>query len=330
MLSVNTAPEDVRRVLERHADNPSAFLALNQGTEYFRADGVDGVVAHRTSGRYLIQFGGPFAAAGDRRLLLTAFQEHAQSTRRRIIAVQLQAKDAELYDANGFTVNQMGSSYAVSLDDFTLRGKPFVRLRNKISRARRSGLVVEEADPLTCDAELGDIDREWLRGKGRFVKELDFLVGERTGAAAGLRRIMVGRIDGRAIGYISYSPVYGSRPGWLHDLTRRRVEAPPGVMEAINSTAIETFSAERASWLHLGFTPFVGLDPVHETPGASPTVGRIVRFLAAHGEKVYPSRTQLAYKEKWAPHAALPEYIAFSGRPGLGAILRLMRVANAI
>ena len=44
--------------------------------------------------------------------------------------MQLQAKDAELYDANGFTVNQMGSSFAVSLDDFTLRGKPFVRLAN--------------------------------------------------------------------------------------------------------------------------------------------------------------------------------------------------------
>jgi lysylphosphatidylglycerol synthetase-like protein (DUF2156 family) len=59
-------------------------------------------------------------------------------------------------------------------------------------------------------------------------------------------------------------------------------------------------------------------------------VGRIVRFLAEHGEKVYPSRTQLAYKEKWDPHVVLPEYIAFDGKPSAMAIWRLMRLANAI
>src|SRR4051812_38660729 len=74
------------------------------------------------------------------------------------------------------------------------------------------------------------------------------------------RRVFLGSIDGKAIGYISYAPVWGSRPGWLHDLSRRRADVPPGVMEAINSTAMETFRGEGAAWLHFGFTPFVGLD----------------------------------------------------------------------
>ena len=29
----------------------------------------------------------------------------------------------------------------------------------------------------------------------------------------------------RASGYISYSPVYGSRPGWMHDLSRRQPDS---------------------------------------------------------------------------------------------------------
>ncbi|ARZ66983.1 hypothetical protein SMD11_1322 [Streptomyces albireticuli] len=330
MPPATPAPDEIHKLLQRYADNPSAFLALNERTEHFRADGLDGFVAYRASGRHLLQFGGPFAHPAERAALLAAFRAHAARSRKRVIAVQLQSEDARLYAANGFTVNRLGSSYAIRLADFTLRGKPFVRLRNKISRARRSGLVVEEADPFATDAELTAIDRDWLRGKGRFTKELAFLVGERLGAAAPSRRLFVGRIEGAAVGYISYSPVYGTRPGWLHDLTRRRREAPPGVMEAINATAVEAFSAEGAPWLHLGFTPFVGLDSEPEPPGAGAGVARIVRFLAAHGEKVYPSRTQLAYKEKWAPHVVLPEYLAFEGRPSLGAIVRLMRVANAI
>ncbi|WP_031071089.1 bifunctional lysylphosphatidylglycerol flippase/synthetase MprF [Streptomyces sp. NRRL WC-3742] len=322
--------EDVRTALERHADNPSAFLALNTRTEYFREEGLDGVIAYRTAGRRLVQFGGPFAAAEDRAPLLAAFQAHARSTRRKLMAVQLQRDDAELYARQGFTVNQIGASYAIDLERFTLRGSKFVRLRNKISRARRSGLVVTEADPLEVDAELTELDRDWLRGKGRFAKELAFLIGERTGEAAPLRRLFVGRIEGEVIGYISYSPVYGTRPGWLHDLTRRRREAPPGVMEAINAQAVQTFCEDGAAWLHLGFTPFTGLDGEHEVASASPMVGKVVRFLAEHGEKVYPSATQVAYKEKWDPHAVLPEYLAFDGGASLGAILALMRLTNAI
>ncbi|MEV6974090.1 DUF2156 domain-containing protein [Kitasatospora sp. NPDC093806] len=330
MPSATPVLEDVHKILERYADNPSAFLALNARTEYFTAEGIDGCVAYRTAGRYLVQFAGPFAADRDRPALLAAFRKHAASRRKKVLAIQLQESDTELYATGGFTVNQMGASYAIDLSRFTLRGSKFVRLRNKISKAGRSGLVVTEDDPLAVDAELTELDRDWLRGKGRFAKELTFMVGERTGEVAPLRRLFVGRIDGAVIGYISYSPVYGTRPGWLHDLTRRRREAPPGVMEAINSHAITALSEDGAGWLHLGFTPFTALDPAHEPPGASPMVARIVRFLAEHGEKVYPSATQVAYKEKWDPHAVLPEYLAFEGRPSLGAILRLMHLANAI
>jgi hypothetical protein len=37
-------------------------------------------------------------------------------------------------------------------------------------------------------------------------------------------------------------------------------------MEAINSTAIETFNSEAAGWLHFGFTPFTSLHPEIRAP----------------------------------------------------------------
>lgn len=313
--------------LAAHSDNPSSFLALNNGNEYFHDERFAGTCAYRRAGRYVFQFGGPFAAPEHRVGLLTAFVAHAG---RRVVAVQLQRADAVLYARHGFTVNQIGASYAVDLSRFTLRGKPFVRLRNKISRARRAGLEVAEVRHGDETDELDLIDQDWLRDKGRHVKELRFLVGQRTGPVQEHRRLFVGRIDGRAAGYINYSPVYGSRPGWLHDLSRRRPDAPPGVMEAINATAMEHVSADGAGWLHFGFTPFTGLDPEHEVPGASRRFARVVRLLADHGERIYPSASQLDYKEKWAPHVVLPEYIAFRGGPRPGAVWRLLRATNAL
>ena len=110
----------VFETLVRHSDNPSSFLALNQGNEYFRDPRFDGTCVYRRSGRHLVQFAGPFAAEEQRAGLLDAFA--AQARPRRLVAVQLQRADAELYGAHGFTVNQLGASYAVDLGRFTLRG----------------------------------------------------------------------------------------------------------------------------------------------------------------------------------------------------------------
>ncbi|MEV7089660.1 DUF2156 domain-containing protein [Streptomyces sp. NPDC093085] len=321
---------DVLEKLSKSADNPSAFLALNSGNSYFTDPSADGVVAYREAGSYLIQFGGVHGPADQREALLRAFLAHAAARRRKVVAIQVLTEDVDLYARCGFTVNQVGSSYSVHLPDFALRGTRFMKLRNKISRARRSGLDVTEAPFEECAADIAAIDGAWLRSKGRHVKEIEFLVGEMGGPAQHARRLLVGRLDGVPIAYISYSPAYGSRPGWLHDLSRRLPDAPPGVMEAINLTAVETFRQEGAAWLHFGFTPFTGLADEHDPAGASAATRRIMRLLADHGEKVYPAASQLAYKEKWGPHLVLPEYLAFHGRARLGAIWQILRVTKSV
>src|SRR6185503_13601706 len=134
--------------------------------------------------------------------------------------VQLLAGDTARYAAHGFRVEQLGSSYAVALEKFSLGGKHFVSLRNKISRARRSGVVVAEVgvdvEPSPDLAGRVDaVDATWLRSKGAHVKELAFMVGERGGPAAPMRRLFVARQGEQVLGYISFSPAYGREGGWL-------------------------------------------------------------------------------------------------------------------
>src|SRR5882672_10966344 len=200
--------EPVRRALESYSDNPSAFLALNSGNSYFTAPGLDGVVVYRPCGAHLVQFGGPFAPPGSYRELLTAFRAHAAGVGKRIVAIQLQQSDAAEYADDGFVVNQVGASYAVELAEFSLRGSKFMRLRNKISRSLRSGLVISEVDQPAWSDRMRALDEEWLRSKGKHAKPLEFLVGEYGGPVQGHRRLFVGELGGELVGYISYSPVY--------------------------------------------------------------------------------------------------------------------------
>lgn len=318
-------------ILARRAENPSAFLALNDETCHFTVDGIDGVIAYRLAGRRtIVQFGGVFADPADQGLLLAAFLDFARIRRRKVAAVQLLRQDAELYATCGFTVNQLGADYARELSGFSLSGKKHMQLRNKVSRARRAGVSVVEGDIDRLGPQLDEIDRLWLRSKGRHVKELKLMVGQRGGPAQPSRRLFAALDEaGTVLAYVSFSPVYGAQSGWLHDLSRRRPDALPGALELIVVTAIERFAAERASHLHFGFTPFTSLSPEHEVAGASRVTAAILRFLAKHGSAIYPAASQLAYKEKWGLDLVQPEYIAFQGGLSLRRVWNLLRVTNA-
>ncbi|MEW2292337.1 DUF2156 domain-containing protein [Streptomyces sp. NPDC006743] len=333
------APDDdeAYAMLRRHAGHSSAFLALNAGNRRFRTPGVDGFVPYREGGRrHLFALGGPICAAGDRDRLLAALLERARSEGRRVTAVQLPRPAAELHARHGFTVNQFGASFSIHLDGYGLGGQRMVKVRNMVNRARREGVTVTEvtAGERTAPrvrADLDAVDRAWLRDKGRHVKELDFLIGERGGPGAPHRRLFTARHAGRTVAYVSYSPVFGDRSGWLYDLTRRLPDAPPGTVEMVFATALRRFQDEDCAWLHLGFTPFVQLRP--DACAFGPTSGalrRCLELLAAKGQAIYPAATQESFKLKWRPQLIEPEYLAFQGRVTPGAVWRLMRLTKAV
>lgn len=329
-MSAVSTEDPVLRAITKHsaAENPSSFLALNSGNLTFTAPGHDGVIVYRRTGRFAVQFGGPFAGTDDYDTLLGLFLEHVREQELRLVGVQLQRTDGEAYARRGFTVNQIGASWAVRVPDLTLKGTRFMQLRNKISRALRNGLQVREVDADSYGEALSTIDDAWLGSKGG-SPQLEFLVGQIGGSVQKLRRLFVGSIDGAPVGYISYSPVYGTRTGWMHDLSRRIPAGSPGLMEAINAHAIEVFRGEGVEWLHFGFTPFTGLDEKNELPGHSPSFQWLMHFLWAEGAALYPAQTQLAYKQKWAPDLVIPEYVAFQDGPSLAGFAHIFRACKA-
>ncbi|MFF9622324.1 bifunctional lysylphosphatidylglycerol flippase/synthetase MprF [Streptomyces griseosporeus] len=329
--------DEAYALLRRHAGHSSAFLALNEGNRRFRADGIDGFVPYREAGRrHLFELGGPVCAPADQERVLTALLDEAGRAGRRVTAVQLGREAAELHARHGFTVNQFGASFSIGLDGYSLGGQRMVKVRNMVNRARREGVTVTEVaaeQRRTPDVAgtLDAIDRAWLRGKGRHVKELDFLIGERGGPGAPHRRLFTARHEGRTVAYVSYSPVFGTRAGWLYDLTRRLPDAPPGTVELVFATALQRFQEEGCGWLHLGFTPFVQLRP--ETCAFGPTssvLRRALELLAAKGQAVYPAATQESFKLKWRPQVIEPEYLAFQHGVSPGAVWRLMRLTKAV
>jgi lysylphosphatidylglycerol synthetase-like protein (DUF2156 family) len=340
--SIQALPQLTRssaEMLEKYAEHPSAYLALNEGTEQFTAPGIDGLIAYTLAGRkFTIQVGGVYAPASDKLPLMEAFMAWNAQAGRRVIAVQLQRDDALLFERLPFSVNQLGSSYSLTLPGYSLKGARFVKLRNKISRATREGVrIVELGHELPYSAafeqQVDTIDQQWLRSKGKHVRQLKVLVGDRGALHHPVRhrRVFAALRDDAVVGYISYRRTFGQHAGWMHDLSRRIPDQTPGVLELCNSFALSRFRDEGASHLHFGFTPFVGLSPEHEIPSVySRATGWVLRMLGEYGQAVYPAKTQVEYKLKWCPSSIVPEFIAFQHGFSLSGLLSLLKVTQSI
>ncbi|MFI1937055.1 phosphatidylglycerol lysyltransferase domain-containing protein [Streptomyces purpureus] len=328
--------EQVFRALSRHGNHSSAFLTMGSGLRHLSVPGDDGFVAHRTAGRHMFELCGPVCADADRERLLAALLDRAAEERRKVVGVQLSRRDAELHAAHDFTADQLGASFSIALDGYSLGGRRMVKVRNMVNRARKEGVTADEASPADRDgpelaAALDGVDAAWLRAKGRHVKELDFMIGERGGPGAPYRRLFTAVHQGRIVAYVSYSPVFGERPGWLYDLTRRTPEAPPGTIDLVFATALRRFQDEGSAWLHLGFTPFVQLEPLERAPGRP---GRGLRpcleLVRRRGAALYPAAAQESFKLKWRPQLIEPEYLAFQGGPSPRAVWDLLRLTRTV
>ncbi len=312
-------------------DHPSGYLALSKRNQQFTVRGVPGFVSYREQGNHLVLFGGVHANGHAQGVLLDAFLGEAKARNRKVIAVQLREAQGDLFRARGFTVNKFGSTYGVKLAGYTFAGTKKVNLRNKIKRAKSSGLrVLEVGRELPDDAEtfarIEAISDAWLEKKNK--KELDFMIGELGGPQHTDRRVFA-VVDGTGamVGFITYVPAYGARPGWLHDLTRRIPDAPVGCMELCNQFAMGRLSSEGAQWLHFGFTPF--LVDGDEGPQASRFLSWVLRMLGRYGAAIYPAQSQREYKRKWIPDVVEPELVAC--RPlSVRAIVDLLLLTRSV
>ena len=124
----------------------------------------------------------------------------------------------------------------------------------------------------------------------------------------------VGRAAGRAAR--SHPPRAGRARGRDGADQRHRARPLPGGGDPASCT-----SASRRSWS-------AWAAPRSSAPDHW-LVPRLVRFIGRWGRAIYPARTQLQYKQKWAPEIVETEYIAFQ-KVSLGALFALLIATRSL
>jgi lysylphosphatidylglycerol synthetase-like protein (DUF2156 family) len=322
--------------LRRHGDHPSGFIALEPDNEYYLDEELEGFVAYRRAGRYRFVFSGPVGDAAREARIFDRFLAETARAGQRVVAVQVPEQFLNLYAERGFVLNQLGMTYVVDLSQATLDGSAMRKVRQGVRRGERAGgkvleVGVDIAWTDELNAQLDAVDAKWLGPSGKSAKALQFMVGTRSSHLREQRRLFVVELDGRIVGYSQCAPAFGSRPGWLYDLNRLG-PGSPDVGDLQFWSVAKRLQEEDVGWFHLGFTPFAELDELRHTPAvrSSRAGGYALQMLAKHGEPLYPTRGAVAWKRKWKPVTAKPEYVAFPGRLRLGAVVRLLKLTNVV
>lgn len=311
-----------------------SILAANPQNELFRATYEQGKVAYKNQGNYIFTIGGILAKKENKLNVYREFSSFAKAKNKRIVALHSTLDDLEILQQYNYSINQLGSSYSIDIRQFSFTGKNHATMRNKINKARRKGLIVQEIRNheqfISLRDSLEEIDAEWLANKA--AKELAFMVIDKSivDFPSENYRLFVARCEENILAYILYTRSYGEYKGWVHDLSRQRNNAPMGTLPLINIEAIEEFKKTEEKYLNFGFTPLADLSQEWEITGKESKIfSRIARFLQKHGNAIYPSQGQRQYKMSWRPNIIKPEYIAFQGGFKIGALLAFLKITNS-
>lgn len=283
-------------------------------------------IAYRVQGRQALALGDPF---GDPTAASAAVAGYLRMCRRegwKPVFYQTTPDYLDVYAKAGLHAVKVGEDAQITLSDFSLAGKKYVKLRNDLRRIEKAGVVLEAYGPDTpppasCIAEMDVISAGWR--SAHHANEGWFAMGgfDPHSRLFAESRYFVARDTNtnQIVAFASFVPAFGQ--GWTLDLMRRQAEALHGVMDFLIVSAAAQFASEGAQTLSLGLSPLAGEDDAAESAATS----SVRRFLYTRLNSAYNFQGLHAFKGKFVTHWE-PRYLLYSGSLALasasGAVLK--------
>lgn len=303
--------ERVRKLLKEYGDNPISYVSVENDKKYYFGKDVEGVIVYVVAAGVAVCAGDPVCSSEDMPLLLVEFMTYCRQNDLDICFCQTMERYIPLYTHLGFGNTKYGEEAMFDLDSYNIAGKKGAKIRNAVNHATALGITVSEYEPLKnrdkfIEQQISEISKEWLEGKSS--SELSFMLGTISLENPMDRRyFMAFDKDNKMLGFIAFPPFLGDK-GYLADVTRRRKNAPIGVMEKITIEAFDKMKSEGIKWGTLGLAPLAN---VAEDGGVA---GKLLEFVYEKLNSFYGFKTLHHYKKKYGPTEWEPRYLVYYPR----------------
>jgi len=112
----------------------------------------------------------------------------------------------------------------------------------------------------------------------------------------------------KVLGFVVFVPFSGGK-GYMADVTRRRKDAPIGVMEKIIIQAFDAMKDEGVEWGCLGLAPLYNV--VNTESEQKTIINSLLNYVYEHMNHLYGFKSLYHYKKKYAPTDWEPRYLAY-------------------
>lgn len=293
--------QKARKLVNKYADNPITYLALEDDKTYFFSKSADGVIAYTIASGVAVCCGDPVCDIQNIYILLSEFLYFCKENDLNICFCQASDKYMDAFIKMNFGYVKYGEEAMFKLDEYTLAGGKAAKVRYAVNHANKLGIDVVEYIPsqgreYKLENEILDVSKEWLSFKKS--SELSFMLG-----GIGLENPMDKRYfvayDSNNVmqGFVVFTP-FSNKKGYHADVTRRRKNAPIGVMEKIIISAFEKMKNEGVEYGSLGLAPLANIinNKEHTT-----IIEKALDFIYENMNNLYGFKTLYHYKRNYGP-----------------------------
>jgi phosphatidylglycerol lysyltransferase len=296
----------VEALLRTFGESTVSAFALAPDTDYHFSTNGKAVIAYRFESNVLLGIGDPVGPKEDLPALLHSFAQYCREHDWDFAFFQARPEFLPLYGVQGWRSIHVGEDPILVPERFSLEGSAMGDVRRAARKLEEAGWTARSYLPATnpldlarehegVSEQLRAISADWLRS--RYGGEKGFCMGRFDPAWLRSSWVEVAwdAEHRRASAFLTWVPI-PARRGWALDLTRRRADAPNGVMDFLVVKSVESARARGDAMLSLSLS---ALADVHDsTPPEPPEKSR--SFLKSHLARFYDFEGLFRWKKKFA------------------------------
>jgi lysylphosphatidylglycerol synthetase-like protein (DUF2156 family) len=315
----------VRKLIERHGQDPfDSYALLDDKTYFFSAD-EQAVIPYVLSGNFAVALANPIGHPAMRAAAIVDFALFCRQQDWDPVFYSITSEMIPLYEHAGFSVFKIGESARLRPQEFRLKGGDFQNLRTLCNNAHKLGVKFRWYDEdhgidIVLEHQLAAISRRWLEAKR--AREMSFDMGaysleniRKSGAAVAVDA------KGRALAFATWRSFAQGR-GRALDLMRCAPEAR-NIMDFVLVESIALFRSQGVDDVSLGLAPLANTEG---TTSQLVAEEKLVQFLFENLNHIYGYKSLFEFKRKYRPNWR-GRYVAYRRSVNLPLVgLALVRV----
>lgn len=306
--------EIVHQLALKYGQNPMSYLTIEDDKTYYFSKQVEGVVAYTVVGNVMLICGDMLCRKEDGLLFLADLLTFSKSNYYDLVFLNVTDYFMDLYGMAQFGILKYGEDACFKLDEYNLKGGGVAKVRAAINHATKAGITVYEYKAKSnydalIEEQIQGISLEWLKSKN--MPEMQFMLGS-IGLVEPRERRYFYAMDSQGImlGFVVFLP-YLMGDAYLAEVTRRRNNAPQGVLEKIIYEAFMTFKEEGVIYGNMGLSPLYNTSSDH----ANSVSEKISHYIYENLNAAYDFKALHHAKEKYAPTHWESRYLVYYPKP---------------